>query len=235
MWLTGGMTLDPAVFLRWRASLEAIARTGIAFTPNVYDRERFEEILAIALEMNEGESLFPHDSETVIDLRDDNDASIASRYVTPKVGVSVAIHDDEGRLLLIERAASKTWCLVAGYADVGYSAAEVAIKEAQEEVGLDIEVLDLLGVSDNMQIPSQRTTQYGVLLSGRVTGGELRLAPMECSDARWVRRDDLPEPLHGGGVNWIEEALASAEGHVVRPFFDAPRPERIAHTSRSAD
>lgn len=34
--------------LRWSETLAAIARTGIGFTSSIYERERFEEILAVA-------------------------------------------------------------------------------------------------------------------------------------------------------------------------------------------
>ncbi|MFA0778395.1 MAG: hypothetical protein PVTTEEND_002109, partial [Candidatus Fervidibacter sp.] len=37
--------------LRWQAKLKAIAQTGLAFTENPYERERYEELLKLAAEM----------------------------------------------------------------------------------------------------------------------------------------------------------------------------------------
>lgn len=212
--------------VRWRAALEAIARNGIAFTPNVYDRERFEEILKIVNEMGDGRQLFPPGEDVVIDLRDEDNLSIAARYVTPKIGISVAIGDDDGRLFLNRRAASGQWCLVGGYADVGYSAAEVAIKEVKEEVGLDIEVVDLIALSDGLQAPSP-IPQYSIMFRARVTGGEISLHPRESSDAGWFSRDALPSPLLDGGDGWVELAFEAVEGRMTKPYFDAPRNARI--------
>ena len=50
-------------------------------------------------------------------------------YVTSKVAVGAVVGDDRGRILLIQRADSGIWLYPTGWADVGYSAAEVAVKE----------------------------------------------------------------------------------------------------------
>ena len=217
------MTPSKFDFNRWRAELEAVARTGLAFSPNVYDCERFEEVLRVALEMSGGEALFPPVDEPIIDLRDDDDFSIAARYVTPKVGVSVAIANHDGQLLLHKRAASGLWGLVGGYADVGYSAAEVAVKEAKEEVGFDIEVLRLIGVFDGLQAKRQ-STQYGLMFLARVTGGKLRLHPKESAGARWCEPDNLPSPLYGDGDRWLSVAFDAIAGRLTAPYFERPRP-----------
>jgi len=226
-WLTWKVhKTQKADLFRWRASLEAIARTGMNFTPNIYDRERFEEILKIALEMGNGEALFPAGEDVLIDLRDEDNASIAARYVTPKIGVSVAIGDEQGRLLLNKRAASGQWGLVGGYADVGYSAAEVAIKEAKEEVGLEIEVLQLVALLDGLQAVKDPTPQYSVWVTARVIGGEMKFHPREVSDAGWFTRDSLPAPLVHD--EWaIMLAFDAIEGSLPQAFLDIPRMERL--------
>jgi hypothetical protein len=37
--------------LRWSEALAGIARTGLGFTENQYERERFEEVLAVAADI----------------------------------------------------------------------------------------------------------------------------------------------------------------------------------------
>ena len=37
--------------IRWSESLSAIARTGLGFTENLYERERFEEVLKVAADI----------------------------------------------------------------------------------------------------------------------------------------------------------------------------------------
>ena len=42
---------EPADLLRWSASLAGIARTGMGFTQNLYERERYEEVLKVAADI----------------------------------------------------------------------------------------------------------------------------------------------------------------------------------------
>src|SRR5205823_9726511 len=43
--------LSPRDLIRWSESLSAIARTGLGFTENLYERERFEEVLKVAADI----------------------------------------------------------------------------------------------------------------------------------------------------------------------------------------
>ena len=43
--------VSPSDLLRWAESLAGIARTGLGFTENLYERERFEEVLKVAAEI----------------------------------------------------------------------------------------------------------------------------------------------------------------------------------------
>ena len=36
---------------RWSTALSSIARTGLAFTENLYERERYEEVLHVAADI----------------------------------------------------------------------------------------------------------------------------------------------------------------------------------------
>ena len=42
---------DEQDLLRWAEALAGIARTGLGFTENLYERERFEEVLHIAADI----------------------------------------------------------------------------------------------------------------------------------------------------------------------------------------
>ena len=60
-------------------------------------------------------------------------------YVTPKVAIGAVVGNDEGEILLVQRADSGVWLYPTGWADVGYSPAEVAVKEVEEETGIHCE------------------------------------------------------------------------------------------------
>jgi ADP-ribose pyrophosphatase YjhB (NUDIX family) len=127
-------------------------------------------------------------------------------------------------VLLVQRADSRVWLYPTGWADIGYSASEVAIKEVREETGIRCEPVRLLGILDGMRLGFTRVPLYSILFHCRSLGGELRCHPLECADAGWFAEDELPQPLAGAG-RWTPLAFAAARGDDVTPYFDPPRDE----------
>jgi hypothetical protein len=126
-----------ADLVRWSEALAGIARTGLGFTESLYERERFEEVLHIAGDMRA--ALAADDELDVEDYVDEWMRSVGqgvAGYVTPKAAVGAVVHDDDGRILLVQRADTGVWLYPTGWADVGYSASEVAVKEVLEETGI---------------------------------------------------------------------------------------------------
>jgi len=203
--------------------LAGIARTGLGFTQNLYERERFEEVLHVAADMQVVAGLVPDGSETadVVDAWMSSVGSGVGGYVTPKVAVGAVVGDDRGRILLIQRADSGVWLYPTGWADIGYSPAEVVVKEVAEETGIAVDVLGLLAVLDGMQM-GLRLPMYSLVWHCRATGGELAAHPLECSDVGWFAEDELPEPLAGARA-WKEAAFAAIHGHPQPVVFDPPR------------
>ena len=111
-------------------------------------------------------------------------------YVTPKVAVGAAVSNDDGELLLIQRADSGVWLYPTGWCDVGYSAAEVVTKEVAEETGIEVEPVRLIGVLDGLRLGMSRIPLYSLLFLCRAVGGELRAAPARVHRRRLVHRVD---------------------------------------------
>ena len=215
--------IGEADLLRWAHALAGIARTGLGFTDNRYERERFEEVLAVASDILAASSRAHDPSAVVEEWLGSVEAGVVG-YATPKVAVGAVVGDDEGRLLLIQRSDSAVWLYPTGWADIGYSPAEVAIKEVHEETGIVAEVRGLVGVIDGQRRAFSRVPLYSLVFSCRAVGGELAPHPLECLDAGWFHREALPEPLAGGGA-WVDLAFAAIEGESAPAFFDPPRPE----------
>src|SRR5690349_10106015 len=57
---------------------------------------------------------------------------------SPLVGVTAAVFDGEGRILLTQRKDNGKWCMPGGLADVGEPPSEVAVRETWEETGLRV-------------------------------------------------------------------------------------------------
>lgn len=208
--------------VRWSEALSAVARTALGFTENLYERERFEEVLKVAADMRvaAGHRL-PPDALVEEWMKSVGDG--VSGYVTPKVAVGAVVGNDRGELLLVRRADSGVWLYPTGWADVGYSASEVAVKEVWEETGIEVEPVRLLAVLDGLRLGFTRIPLYSVVFHCRTLGGALRAHPLECLDVGWFAEDSLPSPL-AGAERWGEAAFAAIRGESVEVLFDRPRP-----------
>jgi ADP-ribose pyrophosphatase YjhB (NUDIX family) len=217
---TGGAPSE-ADLLRWSQALAGIARTGLGFSENPYERERFEEILAVAADIRHAaDSSFDPDA-----LVHEWMASVGegvAGYQTPKVAVGAVVGNDDGEVLLIKRADSGIWLYPTGWADIGYSASEVAVKEVEEETGIECEVVQLLAVLDGMRMGLTRIPLYSLVFHCRAIGGEISPHPLECLDAGWFARDALPEPLASYDL-WGDLAFAAIDGSPVAVRYDLPR------------
>lgn len=213
--------LGEADLLRWSESLAAIAQTALGFTDSAYERERYEEILAVAADIRVAAgSPFSAEDQVQEWLRSVGEG--VSGYHTPKVTVGAVVSNDRGEILLIQRADSGVWLYPTGWADVGYSAAEVAVKEVAEETGIDCEVTRVLAVLDGLRLGFTRIPLYSVVFHCQAVGGELCPHPLECTDVGWFARDQLPEPL-AGYDHWGPLVWPAVDGAPLDVHYDEPR------------
>ena len=213
--------LSPHDLIRWSESLSAIARTGLGFTENLYERERFEEVLKVAADIRVAASA-EADAPSVVEEWLDVVGEGVAGYVTPKVAVGAVVGNDRGELLLVKRADSGVWLYPTGWADVGYSASEVVVKEVREETGMDVEPARLIAVLDGLRLGFTRVPLYSLIFHCRVLGGELRPHPLECADVGWFSEERLPQPL-AGAQYWSSHVFAAIRGEPVEVLFDQPR------------
>jgi ADP-ribose pyrophosphatase YjhB (NUDIX family) len=207
--------------LRWSESLAGIARTGLAFTTSQYEQERYEEVLAVAADMRVAAgSTF--DRETLIDEWMKMVVEGVPGYVTPKVAVGAVVGNEKGQLLLIQRADSGVWLYPTGWADIGYSAAEVAVKEVREETGIECTVERLIAVFDGLRLGFTRVPLYSLVFHCKAVSGDLEPHPLECADVGWFDEDALPEPL-ASADHWRAQAFAAIRGEHVDVLYDEPR------------
>src|SRR5438270_4493009 len=207
--------------IRWSEALSGIARTGLGFTESLYERERFEEVLKVAADIRvaAGHEL---EAEVLLDEWMKMIGEGVAGYVTPKVAVGAVVGNDKGEILLVQRADSGIWLYPTGWADVGYSASEVAVKEVQEETGIDVEPIRLIAVLDGLRLGFTRIPLYSLVFHCRTVGGKVEPHPLECLDAGWFAEDHLPEPL-AGRERWTPHAFRAIRGEPMDVLFDPPR------------
>ena len=208
--------------LRWSESLAGIARTGLGFTESLYERERYEEVLKVAADIKVAASE-ELEAEVLVEewLRSVGDG--VGGYVTPKIAIGAVVGNDRGEILLVQRADSGVWLYPTGWADIGYSASEVAVKEVLEETGIEVEPVRLVALLDGLRLNFTRIPLYSLVFHCRVVGGQLKPHPLECRDVGWFAEDALPTPL-AGVERWGIAAFAAIRGEAVEVAFDPPRP-----------
>ena len=147
--------------------IRAIAQLGLNYSQDHYDRERYERLLRLAA----GEYAALTDlSADEINGRFRRDLG----YITPKIGCSGAIFNDDSHVLLVKRSDNGKWCLPGGYAEVNQTPQENLRRELREETGLEVTVGALIDVYYAMPGQyGQPHTLYSLLYECSVTGGTL--------------------------------------------------------------
>ena len=223
-----GFTRD---LVRWSETLAAIARTGLGFTESLYEQERFEEVLHVAADIKAAanEALVELEETETTRERDhfvqewmESVGVGVPGYVTPKVAIGAVVGNDDGELLLVQRADSGIWLYPTGWADVGYSPAEVAVKEVLEETGIECEPRQLLAVVDGQRMGFSRFAMYMLVFHCHAVGGDVRCHPLECSDAGWFTEDALPART-AGAAWWAPLAFRALRGEQHATVFDPVR------------
>ena len=165
--------------------IHALSQTGLAYPQSDYDRERYEEIRNISLQVLGGLSdvsiaqiiqLFPNEKG----------------YVTPKVDIRAIVFRGTDQILMVqEKMDENRWTVPGGWADVGYTPFEVAEKEAWEETGMRVKATRLLAVFDKSrhEHPFEPWYVYKFFILCEVTGGELMQQTTETSGAAWIDFD----------------------------------------------
>jgi 8-oxo-dGTP diphosphatase len=90
--------------------------------------------------------------------------TISRRYPSaPLVGVGVAVFDRAGMLLLVQRGRPPglgTWGLPGGLIDLGEKVVAAVVREVAEEVGITIEVGDLVATFEPIYYDAQGVVEY---------------------------------------------------------------------------
>ncbi len=179
-------------WLKWAKRLQAIASTGLYFSKDDFDRERYREVATIAQSMLGSLGNIP--IQRIEGLLSD----FAKGYATPKVDVRGAIIEDE-KVLLVREKSDGLWTLPGGFADVGLSATENVIKEIREEAGIRASVTGLYAVrhkAKQVYEPDIRDFYKMFFLCRRVDA-EPTKPSSEIIDAAFFARHGLPQLSKG--------------------------------------
>jgi ADP-ribose pyrophosphatase YjhB (NUDIX family) len=165
--------------------IQALAQAGLAYTTNEYDRERYEELQRI------GFAMLQEYSDTPVEKIQQLFAG-ETGYPTPKVDIR-AVVIRANTILMVQEKSDRRWALPGGWADIGYSPKEIAVKEVKEEAGLSVRPVRLLAVYDKMKHdhPPSPFHVYKIFILCE-DDGDSPEPGMETIDAGFFPADQLP-------------------------------------------
>jgi ADP-ribose pyrophosphatase YjhB (NUDIX family) len=185
----GGRSMVPD-WLVWARQLQAIAQTGLTYAKDPFDRERYEQVRALAARMMAAPvGLDP--------LRLEAQFAAEEGYATPKVGVRAGAFREDGAILLVREASDGLWALPGGWADVNQAPSESAAREVLEESGFAVKVRKLAAVYDQDRRPPAPLRPYHIyrmFFVCDITGGSARTS-IETTETGFFAEDNVPADL----------------------------------------
>lgn len=206
--------LTPIRVAQLADEIAANAMTGLHWTTDRYDRERYERLLAIAAELLAGTCAVP--IETATRWYTDNPGTF-----TAKVGASVATFDTVGRLLLIQRTDNAQWALPGGIVEYGETLATAATREAWEESGVRVRVAALVGVYDARRHGFQTVSHWlHTVFRAEVLEGSPGPSDETLAAGFFTEAKVSALPISPGQADPIRDAFAAFNTSGTTPFFD---------------
>jgi len=166
--------------------INSIAQSGLAFTNDKYDKERYAELLDLSIQI----------LNNITDIDSDKLKFVFNRdigYQTPKIGIRAVVVQDD-KILLVKEKMDNKWSLPGGYADTGMTPSEIAIKEVKEESGYDVKPTRILGLIDYNKYQDRPLPFdiYNLFMECEIIGGEPATG-IETSDVGFFDINNLPE------------------------------------------
>ena len=174
-------------WLELAVEIQSLAQSGLAYTNNAYDIERYNRLREIACEMI--------NLKTDLKLNKIKDLFCNEKgYQTPKIDTRAVIFKDDKILLVHEN--NDTWSIPGGWCDVLESIKSNTEKEAKEETGLDVKAKKIIALQDRNK-HNQPAYAYGIckiFVLCDIVGGDF-IPNIETIEYAYFSLDDLPNNL----------------------------------------
>jgi ADP-ribose pyrophosphatase YjhB (NUDIX family) len=172
-------------WLEWARRMQAISQAGLHFSKDVFDKERYTELLELSSEI-----IATYTEKPADDIK--KMLAAEKGYPTPKLDVRGVVFRDR-KLLLVKEKMDERWSLPGGFCEIGLSAGENAIKEIKEESGFEVKPVKLLAVldSDKHTDKPQLFHYYKIFLQCEIVGGGAQEG-VETSEIGFFRESELP-------------------------------------------
>ncbi len=167
--------------------LKSLADKGLLYAESGYDKERYEQIKQIVL------NLLAKVTDTPIEKLIDFYLPV-KEYPTVKVDVRGFVLNEKNEILMAKESVDGKWTIPGGWADIGDTPSEAVIKEIKEETGLDAEIVRLLAIYDKRchEHPPEPYYIYKLMFFCKISGGDLAHG-FDMQGADFFSMDSLPE------------------------------------------
>ena len=193
-------------WLGWAREIFSLSQSGLTYSGNQYDIERYKRLQEITAEIIASQSDLA--KESVLDS-----FSMQAGYITPKVDVRGAVVEN-GKILLIQERADGKWAMPGGWADLGNSPTSVAEREVWEESGFRVKAEKVVAVIDANRIePMEFYHAYKIIFLCKLLDGQPRTSH-ETLAVEFFDPKDLP-PLSSYRTN--ESMLNEVFAHMENP------------------
>ena len=178
---------------QWADQIRSIAANGLTYVENIYDRDRYEQLQKLAVEMY---------AEITANSRHEITPLIAPllNHPTPVTAADAAIVDKQGLILLIRRADNERWALPGGFLEIGETPAQGAVREAKEETGVLSRAVRLVGIYDSRlcgAIALQQMYLFTFLCEPTGASEEITHGH-EVLESAWFKENEVPSDLSPG-------------------------------------
>lgn len=170
-------------WLEWIRTLATVSKAGLAYSKDPFDRERYQQLETLCADI-----VATHAGSDVAQAS--GMLELEKGYPTPKVDVRAVVFRD-AKVLMVRESSDGKWALPGGWADLGLSPGQVAIKEVREEAGYVVRPVKLLEVFGIHPHPTLFSV-YKMLIRCELEGGEPTTS-VETTEVGWFARDALPE------------------------------------------
>ena len=119
--------------------------------------------------------------------------TVVKEYRNPFPTVDIIIEQEKGIVLILRRNEPQQWAIPGGFCDYGESLEEAAIREAREETGLEVELIEQFHTYSDPR-RDRRQHNISTVYIARVIGGTLR-AQDDAQETEVFTENGLPSQL----------------------------------------